>query len=121
MYDREGNPRDGLLGIVLPDMEKTIYCSEEVCPKCGKKVETISLNDSTVIREFSANYWLKKNECGHYDFSGRYAVLCRYSDFIKEPDKYIDLAFNKTKESISNSVHFKDLSHSGKLGSKKTN
>ncbi len=117
LYDREGNPRDGLLGIVLPGMENIIYNGNGVCPRCGKNVETVSINDSTVIREFSANYWLIKNKCGHYDETGRFAVLCKYSDFINDPDRYIDAAFNKTKEEISNSVHFRDIDHRGKLGS----
>ncbi len=118
LFDREGNPRDGLLGIVLPDMEDAVYGEKVICPRCGKSVETVHINDSTVVKEFSANYWLVKNKCGHYDESGRFAVLCRYSEFMNDPDYYIDLAFNKTKEPIADLVHFKDLSHSGKLGAK---
>lgn len=120
LYDREGNPRDGLLGIVLPEMEGEIYLRKEICPNCGKSVETLCVGDSTVVKEFSANYWLKKNACGHYDDSGRYAVLCKYSDFMNDPDKYIDLAYDKTNEPIANNVHFRDLVHKGNLGVKKS-
>ena len=105
------------IGKKAKNPKNIIYNGNGVCPRCGKNVETVSINDSTVIREFSANYWLIKNKCGHYDETGRFAVLCKYSDFINDPDRYIDAAFNKTKEEISNSVHFRDIDHRGKLGS----
>ena len=117
LFDRKGNPRDGLLGIVLPEMEEVVFTGKYSCPKCGDIIQNICINDSTVIREFSANYWLVKDNCGHYNESGRFAVLCRYSEFMKNPEYYIELAFNKTKKEISNYVHFKDIEHRGKLGS----
>lgn len=113
LYDRIGNPRDGLLGVVLPEMESKIFGGKQICQHCGSTVSTINLNDDTVIREFSRNYWLKPNECGHYDESGRYAVLCRYSDFMQDPEKFIDKAFEKTKDTISQMVHFRDIEHIG--------
>lgn len=76
-------------------------------------VTSLNLNDSTVIREFSENYWLKKNACGHFGDNGRFAVLCRYSEFMNDPETYIEAAFEKTKQDISNLVHYKDIAHKG--------
>ena len=113
LYDRVGNPRDGLLGVVLPEMEGEVYGSTSICQHCGKMVTSLNLNDSTVIREFSENYWLKKNACGHFGDNGRFAVLCRYSEFMNDPETYIEAAFEKTKQDISNLVHYKDITHKG--------
>lgn len=113
LYDRKGNPRDGLLGIVLPDMENKVFGPSFACPKCGDIVFNVNVNDGTVIREFSANYWLVPNECGHYSEDGRYCVLVRYEDFMNDPEKYIDQAFNKTQEPIKDQVHYKDIPHKG--------
>lgn len=113
LYDRIGNPRDGLLGIVLPEMEARIFGSSQICNHCGRPVTTLNLNDSSVIKEFSENYWLKKNACGHYDDGGRFAVLCKYSEFMNDPETYIDAAFDKTKQEISKLVHYKDIEHKG--------
>lgn len=116
LYDRDGNPRDGLLGIVLPSMEEKVFTGKSVCPHCNKSIRTLNINDETVIREFSQNYWLKKNGCGHYDDSGRFAVLCRYSEFMNNPEFYIDWAYEKTKEPIASAVQFRNIKHRGKLG-----
>ena len=113
LFDRKGNPRDGLLGVVLPEMVSTIFGSTSVCPRCGRQVQTVNISDETVIREFSANYWLTKNDCGDYNESGRYCVLVSYGDFMKNPDLFIDQAYEKTKAPISKEVHYKDLKHRG--------
>ena len=113
LYDREGNRRSGLLGIVLPEMTNRIFLNKFHCPKCGREISTVSICDDTVLKEFSENYWLKKNECGHYSDSGRFCVLVRYDDFIKDPHKYIDEAYAKTKAPIANHVHFRDIEHKG--------
>lgn len=113
LYDRKGNPRDGLLGIVLPEMEQRVFGQLSTCSNCGETVQSITITDDTVIREFKENYWLAQNECGHYDETGRFAVLCRYSEFMKDPETYIDLAFEKTKQPIANKVHYHDIEHRG--------
>lgn len=113
LYDRKNNPRDGLLGVVLPEMYDKVYSPSIKCDKCGKDIGVVAINDSTVIREFHENYWLEKNECGHYSESGRYAVLCKYDDFINDPDTYITKAYEKTKEKIADKVHFRDIKHKG--------
>ena len=65
-----------------------------------------------MIKEFSENYYLSPNcENGHCDESGRFCVLVKYDDFIKNPDKYIDKAYDKTSADINDSVHWKDIDH----------
>jgi predicted RNA-binding Zn-ribbon protein involved in translation (DUF1610 family) len=113
LYNRKGNPRDGLLGVVLPDMEKIVFSSSFICPRCGEKISIVNISDSTVIREFSANYWLKPDSCGHFEETRRYCVLVRYNDFMNNPDYYINKAYQKTLDPISEQVHYKDISHNG--------
>ena len=111
LYDRTNSPRDGLLGIVLPGMESKVFSDEYRCQHCDAPVRTVAINDSTVIREFSENYWLEPTACGHYSEEGRYAVLCTYSEFMENPDLFIDKAYAKTKDPISKRVHFRDIKH----------
>lgn len=66
LADRDGNPRDGVLGVVLPTMEKKVYGNSYKCEHCHKTINFVNIGDETVIREFSMNYYLKPNSCGHY-------------------------------------------------------
>ena len=112
LYDGKDNRRSGLLGVVLPSMYKKVYGETVKCPHCGVTVRYVYINDSTVIKEFSENYYLKES-CGgeHYGEDGRFAVLVKYDDFIKEPDKYIDAAHDKLKQKINDEVHWRDIEH----------
>ena len=112
LYDGKGNRRSGLLGIVLPDMYDTIYGGSYTCSHCGTTINLVLINPNTVIKEFSENYYLSPNCAdGHCDESGRFCVLVKYDEFIQNPDKYIDKAYDKTNADISNYVHWKDISH----------
>lgn len=112
LYDGKGNRRSGLLGIVLPDMYDSIYGGTYTCSHCGKTVNIVRINTDTVIKEFSENYYLGADcEDGHCDETERFCVLVKYDDFMKDPDKYIDKAYDKTNEDICNLVHWKDISH----------
>ena len=117
-YDRKGNgktkgfPRSGCLGIVLPEMEQKIYGGKAYCEKCKTTHDIVRINDDTVIKEFSANYYLNPNNsvCGNaYREEDRFCVLVRYSAFMENPDKYIDMAYNKLTQDINNYVHWRDL------------
>lgn len=94
-------------------MEKEVFSRKEKCPRCGQNVTVLSVNDETVINEFSENYCLKKNRCGNYDEEERFAVLCRYSEFMRDSELYIEKAYQKTKEPITDLVHYKDIKHKG--------
>lgn len=108
LYDGKGFSRNGLLGIVLPSMENKIYKGTYKCSICGGEHSYVAINDSTVIREYSANYYLHKNGCA-YTEDDRFCVLVKYSDFMNDPDKYIDETFNKLFKPISKEVHRRDL------------
>lgn len=96
-------------------MYDAIYGGSYICSHCGEKINTVRINSQTVIREFSENYYLSPNcESGHCDESGRFCVLVKYDDFIKNPDKYIDKAFDKTNAEINKKVHWKDINHTYK-------
>lgn len=88
LYNGNGNTRNGLLGVVLPEMESKIFKGKYQCQKCGEIIEWVSLNDETVIKEFWQNYYLKEHEngCSHYSEDDRYAVLVRYSEFMNSSE-----------------------------------
>lgn len=91
LYDRKGFPRSGLLGVVLPSMKSKIYKGPYTCETCGETHNCVDISDNTVIKEFSANYYLKKDMGCAYSEAGRFCVLVRYSEFMNNPDKYIDI------------------------------
>lgn len=108
LYDGKGFSRSGLLGIVLPSMESKIFKGKYICTICGNEHSLVNINDDTVIKEFSANYYLHKEGCA-YSEDDRFCVLARYSEFMNDPDKYIDKAYGKLSEPIANEVHWRDL------------
>lgn len=108
LYDGKGFTRSGLLGVVLPSMENKVYKGTYKCSTCGGEHSYVDINDSTVIKEFSANYYLHKGGCA-YSEEDRFCVLVRYSEFMNNPDKFIDKAFNKLSQPIANEVHWRDL------------
>lgn len=117
LSDYDGNPRHGVVGIVLPEMVSEIFKGTYECPHCGDVINHIALNDDTVIREFHKNYYLLpvSNECDHYDEDGRYCVLCKFDDFINNPEEYINRAYDKSISKLADSVHYKDIPHDYKL------
>ena len=97
-------------------MENIIFGGQVYCQSCGRNHELIKINDDTTIREFSQNYYLYPIQEGchnAYEEDGRYSVLIKYSEFMNDPNKYIDEAFEKTQQDISNRVHWRDIEHIG--------
>ena len=113
LYDGKEFRRSGLLGIVLPEMVNKIYLGERYCSKCGENHRIVNINDDTVIREFSVNYYLKPSEnsvCGEtYNEDGKFCVLVEYSDFLADPEKYINKAYDKLNQPICDEVHWRNL------------
>lgn len=112
LYNGNGNTRNGLLGVVLPEMENAIYGGQTTCPCCGAIVNIVNINNSTVIKEFGQNYYLKKHgsvNCNHYSEDDRYAVLVRYSEFMQDPEKYIEMAYAKRDMPIANNVRVRNF------------
>lgn len=109
LYDGKSNSRNGILGIVLPQMYESIYKGSYNCSKCGKSHNHVSINDNTVIKEFSCNYYVNPLPDGKCSWSeeDRYCVLVKWDDFkvdSESAEKYIDQAFDKRKEPIAEKV-----------------
>lgn len=103
LYNGDGNTRSGILGVILPSMKNKIYGGYGVCSTCGNSHNYVYINDETVIKEFSYNYYIPHNKCS-WSEDDRYCVLVDWGDFYEEPEKYIDQAFDKRSHSISEKV-----------------
>jgi hypothetical protein len=94
LFNGEGNSQNGILGLVLPAMYDRVYSGSWICASCGNSHNTVSINDSTVVKEFSYNYYLPNNKCAWWE-DDRFCVLARWDDFVVDPEKYIEAAFLK--------------------------
>lgn len=104
LYNGEGNSRSGILGIVLPEMYDSIYTGSGKCNTCGNVHTWISINDNTVIKEFSANYYTQPHiECAWTE-DQRYCVLVKWDDFVRNPEAYINKAHDKRGSDIAKKV-----------------
>lgn len=100
LYDGENNTKSGILGIVLPNMYDKIYCGSGICSTCNKSHNYVNVTDNTTIKEFSYNYYIPNVKCSWSD-EDRYCVLVKWDDFLTDPEKYIESAFNKRTHIIS--------------------
>ena len=103
LFDGKANSKNGILGIVLPEMYDNIYKGSYSCNKCGGSHNTVAINDNTVIKEFSYNYYIPNNKCA-WSEEDRYCVLVKWDDFAidaKSAEKYIDQVFDKRTSEIS--------------------
>jgi len=105
LYNGDGNTRNGILGIVLPNMEESIFQGEKECHQCEHphNINVVNVNDNTTIKEFSYNYYIPNNKCSHGE-EDRYCVLVKWSDFCNDPNKYINKAYEKKEHPIYNEV-----------------
>lgn len=104
LYNGEGNTRNGILGVVLPKMYSAIYKGTYECNMCHKNHNWVAINDDTVIKEFSRNYYLNSHGNCAYSDDDRYCVLVKWDDFRINPNKYIEQAFDKREQDIANEV-----------------
>jgi hypothetical protein len=100
LYHREGNTQNAILGIVLPSMYERIYTGSGNCAKCGSLHTYVNINDNSVVAEFSYNYFIPHNKCC-WSEDDRFCVLVRWDEFLKEPEKYIDTAYDKREHPIA--------------------
>ena len=100
LFNGRNNSKNGILGVVLPSMYDKIYVGSGICNKCGNSHNYVNLNDKTVIKEFHYNYYIPNEKCAWSPID-RYCILIRWSDFHLDPEKYIDLAFEKRTSEIS--------------------
>ena len=104
LYNGENNSRSGILGVVLPDMYDVVYKGSYTCSTCGNTHNWVSINDNTVIKEFSSNYYVEPHDGCAWGEDQRYCVLVKWDDFIKAPDTYIEKAFEKREADIAKKV-----------------
>jgi hypothetical protein len=116
LYNSEDNPKNGILGIVLPEMQSTIFRGTYNCVTCGNSHNLIVINDSTAIREFSYNYYIPNGKC-NWSPQDRYCQLTTWQDFKSDPQKYIDLAHSQRKSPIANQTRVYPTSAGGSVTS----
>ena len=100
LYHGDGNTQNGILGIVLPEMYTTIFGGSGTCTNCGNVHNYVYINDNSTIKEFSYNYYLPTNKCA-WSEDDRYCILVKWDDFTADPNKYIDVAFDKRTHPIA--------------------
>src|SRR5699024_10883691 len=97
--------RNGILGVVLPELYDKIYKGQQACSQCFKNHNIVVINENTTIREFSYNYYLPLDNGEHvWSEDDRYCVLVKWEDFIVSPNKYIEQAFNKRASDIAKKI-----------------
>lgn len=100
LYTSAEHSKNGILGIVLPSIEGAIYQGSYACVTCGNPHNYVAIGDSTVISEFSYNYYIPNGKCSHAE-DDRYCVLVKWTDFEQSPDEYIEKAFEKRSAPIA--------------------
>ncbi|MQB96626.1 MULTISPECIES: TIR domain-containing protein [Limosilactobacillus] len=95
---------NGILGVVLPDMTNQIYKGTYTCEVCGQEHNYVKIDDDTVIKEFSVNYYIPNHSGCAWSADERYCVLVKWEDFVKEPNTYIEAAFDKRSEPVKNKI-----------------
>lgn len=101
LYHGIGNTQNGILGVVLPHMYNSVYGGSGMCFSCNQVHNYVNINDSTVIKEFGENYYIKPNNKCYWGEDDRYCILVRWDDFVNNPNYYIDQAFDKRSHPIS--------------------
>lgn len=109
LFNGVGNTRNGLLGVVLPDMYNRIYKGTYQCPFCGRTHSSIEIGDTSVIREFSMNYYIKPHVGCGWSEQERYCVLVKWDDFVVDPGYYVNAAFDKRASEIASRVKVRNF------------
>lgn len=104
LFNGENNTRNGVLGIVLPDITDKVYKGSYICTECGNTHNYVNINNSTTIKEFSYNYYIPKEEGCAWSESDRYCILAKWDDFKENPEMYINKAFDKREDPITEKV-----------------
>ena len=104
LHNGKGNTRNGILGVVLPEMYTKIFKGSYSCVYCNGSHNYVNINDTTVIREFSYNYYVEPHEGCSWTEDERYCVLVKWDDFLKDVEHYIEQAFEKRSSPIVDKV-----------------
>jgi len=100
LYTTQNHGKNGILGVVLPSMQDRVFQGSSNCFTCGGTHSTVSINDSTVISEFSHNYYLPHGRCSWAE-EDRYCVLTTWASFTRDPNGWIDKAHEKRSAPIA--------------------
>ena len=109
LYNGPGNTRNGILGVVLPEMYERIFKGSHQCPICGGIHSTVAIGDSTVIREFSMNYYIEPHTGCSWSDNERYCILIKWDDFVVNPEYYVNIAFDKRASEIASKVKVRNF------------
>ena len=104
LFEGKNNTRNGILGVVTPEMYDAIYRGTYSCSACGNNHNYVKVDDDTVIKEFSQNYYIEPHDGCGWSEEQRYCVLVKWDDFIKEPEKYVNEAYNKRNSPIASKI-----------------
>lgn len=104
LFNGQNNSRNGILGIVLPEMTHSIYKKPYICSACGETHDHVEVNDSTVIKEFHRNYHIQPCPGCCWTEDDRYCVMVKWENFKSDPEKYIEKAFKKRSSPIARKV-----------------
>lgn len=97
--------RNGILGVVLPEMYDEIYKGEQACFTCFENHNIVKIDNETTITEFNYNYYLPLDKGKHvWSEEDRYCILVKWKDFIISPNTYIEQAFNKRGAAITKKI-----------------
>lgn len=109
LFDGRGNTRSGIVGIVMPELENVVFTGNYTCSVCGGSHFTAIVDDRTVVREFSCNYFIQPEPGCCWKEEDRYCVLTTYSQFLTDPDGYINLAYDKRYSNVSHKIRLRNL------------
>lgn len=109
LFNGSNNTRNGILGVVLPNMYDKVYKGTYVCSTCGKQHNYVDINDETTVREFSCNYYTQPHNGCAYSEDERYCILVKWDEFITNPEMYIDQAYEKRQSPICDKVRIRNL------------
>lgn len=100
LYNASANTKNGILGVVLPDMESTVFGGKYDCGQCNGSHNLVQINNSTAVNEFSYNYYIPHGKCSWTE-DERYCVLVGWDDFKAAPNDWIEKAFAKRSAPIA--------------------
>ena len=108
LYNSQSNSRNGILGVVLPNVDGAIFKGKITCSTCGQSHDCVAVDDSTTVREFSYNYYIPNGKCSH-SAAERYCVLTSWDRFCADPNAWIEESFAKRSDPISSKVKIYNL------------
>ena len=108
LYNSQSNTRNGILGVVLPNVAGAIFKGMITCSTCGQSHNCVAVDDSTTVREFSHNYHIPNGKCSH-SAAERYCVLTSWDRFCADPNARIEKSFAKRSDPISSKVKIYNL------------